>query len=282
MCLDTDRALIPRYRCVPGIYIVIAIAVAFTIAVFFFYVWHFSGGLSSNPDAWGQFGDYFGGVLNPIFGLGGFIALLFTLYHQREELEKTTKHFEAQTAIAQLQGFESTFFQLLGLYRQVVDDLKITAPFEMTGNPNSPGELVGRACLRGLHQELLERYLMRVQRGDLMTTLREGVQEVYGEFYEVYGHLVGHYFRTIYNIVKFIDRAEIDQEKKRTYSNLLRAQLSKYELGLLFYNCVSNFGSKELAPLVVKYNLLKHLEDSVLSGESDREELGLLSSPLEK
>ena len=123
MCPNSDNGK-RESRGGPGIYV--ALAIALTLLVLILYVRQFPDWLPDGREGWGQFGDYFGGVLNPIFGLGGFIALLFTFYHQREELEKTTKHVELQTRLARVQGFETTFFQLLGLYREVVNDLKIT------------------------------------------------------------------------------------------------------------------------------------------------------------
>ncbi|WP_051361315.1 hypothetical protein [Desulfuromonas sp. TF] len=53
------------------------------------YVLKFDAGLSSNPEIWGQFGDYIGGVLNPFFALLGLIALLLTIVLQSRELEYT-------------------------------------------------------------------------------------------------------------------------------------------------------------------------------------------------
>lgn len=252
----------------PTVYIVIAVLITISVLAAYFYRFH--GNLSSKPEEWGQFGDYIGGVLNPIFGLGGFIALLFTFFHQRDQLEATTRHVKAQAGTAKLQAFESTFFQLLTLYRDVTKDLRITRPFAAIDNPNSPGELEGRECLRFLHKELLARFLSPVERGDIPGPTREAVRMQYKKFYEEYGHLVGHYFRTIYNLVKFVSRAELTPDAKKIYTNLLRAQLSKYELGLLAYNCASEFGDRQLAPLVEEFDLLKHLEDSALSNPEHR------------
>ncbi len=74
------------------------------LAVLLFYgVWFF-GPLSSKGSTWAQFGDYFGGVLNPVVGLAALIALLWTLKLQREELktsiDELRKTAEAATAQA--------------------------------------------------------------------------------------------------------------------------------------------------------------------------------------
>lgn len=76
-------------------------------------------------------------------------------------------------------------------------------------------------------------------------------------FHIVFHHEIGHYFRNIYQILKFVDTSEV--ENKLFYSNLLRAQLSSDELALLFYNCLSEFGSKKFKPLLERYEFLEHL-----------------------
>jgi hypothetical protein len=53
------------------------------------YVLNFDGRLSDDPTAWGAFGDYVGGVLNPVFAFLAFIALLLTIILQSRELELT-------------------------------------------------------------------------------------------------------------------------------------------------------------------------------------------------
>ncbi len=51
---------------------------------------------------------------------------------------------------------------------------------------------------------------------------------------------------------------------KRLYSNLVRAQLSSFELLLLFYNCLSSMGVEKFKPLIEKYSLLKTLPGEFL------------------
>lgn len=44
---------------------------------------------SPEPEQWGQMGDFFGGMLNPILAFASFIALLYTIRIQSEELKLT-------------------------------------------------------------------------------------------------------------------------------------------------------------------------------------------------
>jgi hypothetical protein len=100
---------------------------------------------------------------------------------------------------------------------------------------------------------------------------RERINRVYLAFYRQNEADLGHYFRTLYNLVKFVDRSEIPD--KKLYTNLIRAQLSSIELALLFYNCLSDLGREKFKPLVEKYSLLKTLPRAKLLNPTDHERL---------
>ena len=90
----------------------------------------------------------------------------------------------------------------------------------------------------------------------------EIINSAYKNFYEKNQSEIGHYFRSLYNISKFIHMSEIGD--KRLYSNLLRAQLSVNEMALLFYNCLSELGCKKFKPLIEEYSLLKGIPEELL------------------
>lgn len=60
------------------------------------YISNFGIKWSPQHDAWGTFGDYFGGVLNPIFAVLGFLGVLHSLHLQRAQIRQMTadKHDE--------------------------------------------------------------------------------------------------------------------------------------------------------------------------------------------
>lgn len=101
-------------------------------------------GLSNNQELWGQFGDFIGGTLNPILAFLSFMALLYTIKIQTEELGlsrkelKETKEELKESRIAQqeqseslklqnqatkLQMFENTFFKLVELFIKTKESL---------------------------------------------------------------------------------------------------------------------------------------------------------------
>jgi hypothetical protein len=81
------------------------------------------------------------------------------------------------------------------------------------------------------------------------------------------------YFRHMYRIIKYVDETPSLYTLKDRYNYicLLRAQLSDYELGLVFYNCLSDNGVERFKPLAEKYALFNNIRDKVLQNpELDR------------
>lgn len=76
---------------------------------------------------------------------------------------------------------------------------------------------------------------------------------------------LGHYYRTVYQIVTFVDGQELlGAEEKYRYVKMLRAQMSDYEQILFYYNALSNMGHPWVTPsqpysLIIKYRLIKNL-----------------------
>lgn len=106
-----------------------------SISVFGAYFYSFPNGVSSDQMIWGAFGDFVGGSLNPILAFLSFLALLWTISIQSEELRDTRLELErsakAHTDSALLmeqqtqnqlrQNFETTFFSLFEI---LVNEIK--------------------------------------------------------------------------------------------------------------------------------------------------------------
>lgn len=78
----------------------LVLAVLLVVAVTLSYIDQFGSQRSADQELWGQFGDYFAGMLNPLFSLLAFLALMYSLVLQREEAQRNQARFEAQQAIA--------------------------------------------------------------------------------------------------------------------------------------------------------------------------------------
>jgi len=78
----------------------LALALLLVTVVALVYVDQFGTERSADGGTWGQFGDYFAGLLNPIFSLLAFGALMYSLVLQHEESLKNQVRFDAQYSIA--------------------------------------------------------------------------------------------------------------------------------------------------------------------------------------
>ena len=87
---------------------------------------------SFGKSTFGEWGDFFGGVLNPILTFLTFMGLLFTIVLQQTELRESRKEFERSANALELQNqaiekqsFESTFFQMLLLHNQIINSIDL-------------------------------------------------------------------------------------------------------------------------------------------------------------
>lgn len=221
--------------------------------------------LNSNPylNGWPEralFGEMFGAIESLFSGLA-FASLIITIYLQskelslqRQELEDTRMELRGQkdqlieqNKTLRLQRFEATFFQLLSFHNDITQAIDLSS----VGDGQ---HAMGRTSFKTMYSSLKDFYNNHPARRSLPAG--DLIKQAYGRFYYKYQPFVGHYFRSLYNIIKMVDRSGLPEEDRRVYVNLLRAQISSFELLLLFYNCLSNVG-EGFHEAVVRYDLLK-------------------------
>ena len=176
----------------------------------------------------------------------------YELAKTREQIQGQKEQLESQALTLKQQRFESTFFSLLDLFIGVIGSMEV----KVTGEGGPTAYFKGRECFTLLYSDLQREYRNRqpITQSTDYKALCNAAYDAFADYRQV---VVGHYFRTFYNIVKFVDRSPI--EDKQTYINILRAQLSSSELNLLFYNCVSNYGSHKFKPYVEQFGLLENM-----------------------
>ena len=204
--------------------------------------------------------------LNALFSGLAFWGVIYAILLQRSELALQRKELEltrnevrgqkeqleAQNTTLKKQNFENTFFSLIDLYISIVDALVIHVP--QLGTPRSDVTIKGRECFLNFFSDLKREYDGERKRLPDADDLALCVS-AYGRFADYRQSYIGHYFSTLYKIIQFVDSSEI--EEKQIYINILKAQLSSYELSLLFYNCLSNYGLKHFKLYVEKCGLLE-------------------------
>lgn len=229
-----------------------------------FFTWLFSGYYVKDFPQRGTFGDMFGAV-NALFSGLAFAGVIYAIFLQRKELELQRRELEStreelegqkiamieQNKFLNKQSLEGTFFQMLEFHNYILGSIEIR---------NSQGEPVkGKDCFRLWHNEIIENF----EHGPKENRLNnEVIQYFYNAFYQEWQGSIGHYFRSLYNIVKFVHYSDLAD--KKFYTNLVRAQLSVYELLLIFYNCEYGMGKDKFKLLIEDYSLLKTLSKDQL------------------
>ena len=227
-----------------------------------------------------QLGDRFEAV-NALFAGLAFAGVIFAIILQwkelglqRQELKDTRAEIRGQKETLQKQNFESSFFQLLGVHNANVNAMsfqgtqdieiaglkykelsqKVTNKANVTEDEIQYREYCGRDCfgyilqgLRNIHYEYSD-YQERSQKEEEFLTK------------------VGHYFRHLYHVVKFVDDQKDfpkDFEEKKRYTDFIHAQLSNEEFCVLLYLGRGDQGAPFKA-LVEEYSLFENRPSEVL------------------
>lgn len=230
---------------------------------------------------WGQAGDFFGGVLNPLLSFMALMAVLYTVKLQRQEIKEAREETkisnriqDKQTAIFERQNFEAVLFRLFEVHVRIAERAMVSS----SGQGNLFASLTSQAiselslldaslALDDLASTSKGRYyLFRQKEVEKLSTAARYVLEVDNP------EGLSHYFRNIYQILKVIDGYEVAVNDLggskdlrdnyfvcRQYSNMFRALLTGDELKLIALNCLTKSG-EGLKKYVEKYSLLKHLE----------------------
>ena len=226
----------------------------------------------------GTYGDMFGPV-NALFSGLAFAGLIITLVMQHEELGlqrneliQTNKElaaqreqFTAQTKTMQIQRFENTLFNMLSLQQGIVNGLE----FIPTDGADTTPICKGRTVFDVFYNTKITRH--RYMDEDTIWGIRGLIREV--NDVNVYLHvsdisIFDSYFRHLYRIFKYIDKSPlIDDSERYDYSCIVRAQLSKYELLLLFYNSLvfNDNGEFKFKRLIEKYAIFITIKEWMLA-----------------
>lgn len=220
-----------------------------------FYFTHFHKKFSTSNGDWGTFGDFLGGTLNPVFSFASFVALLYTINLQREELDKSTQELAKSSAALNKQSetqtkqqFENTFFSLLEQHNNILNTLvsakQISIINKYVLSRNGSGDLPGAKLMLQEHN-----------------------------------YKIGHYFRILYQLLKLIaanvpgsnigpdfNKEDISSKEfapnEKMYSNIVRSFLDYETTQLLAINCfcINDDDSYiKFKRLVERYSLLEHM-----------------------
>jgi uncharacterized membrane protein len=252
---------------------VVAVVVAFVVLASMQRYWvnaWFEPDAPKDLSAYGISGDFFG-FANAVFSALAFAILIVTLWMQRHELKmqrrelsitqdvmrQQEKEMHDQNESLRRQTFENTFFGLLSLHNEIVARTSLH-DHNATGR-QALDELVSRLWNIDLPITVDLETILHAELSGLNDPAGklDSLDLAYAEWYEAYDYVVGHYFRTLYNILKYVKNRGGQDELM--YAALVRSQLSGPEIELLLFTGLSEHGREKMKPLIERYSMLKHL-----------------------
>lgn len=253
--IDPDKKLEDLLKNLIPFVVVIA-ALLFLIYIFAFYKLP----IFENPSALGSFGDYIGGILNPIISFCTLLVAYSVWKLQKKEMAETKKALEDQAKTSERQRREQRFFDLLSLYSETVKGLVFQEKLHDSirfHHGKSAFFHVMRQIPDGI--ELLSTKYKKSEKGEalfqkLETELWDGYLDSTSEWWLEVNEIFLPYFRVTLTILKELE--DVLGEDHFRYAKLLRSQVTPNEACLLGYYLCLRENSEMLNNLVKKYAFL--------------------------
>lgn len=239
------QGTLKHYLVVFGVVAVLTLAAWFTwarlgVKVASEFLMH-QGGVPADAGAWGDTFGAFSAVIGAL-GLAGVVATLWqqatALREQREDLHR--------------QRFEDTFFQLLGLLRELRHEIRFDDWFASQGKDDGADSLAAAADIYERYVDTRSSSSSEMNAEELGLLYRDGIHK-HGE------QRLGPYFRVIYTILRRISEEQtISGPEKAKYGNILRSQLGSADLTLIAGNGLTDV-SGNFKQYINEFRLLKYL-----------------------
>jgi len=199
----------------------------------------------SFEDNYAAIGNFFNGITTPILTLATALFALWAFLSQQEQLK-------LQKEESNRQRIEGTFFHLFDLHTNMVRELEYEMPY---GKEN----YIGRAFFKKAYTDLINIYLQEDGMEDVrLHAAMKKLDKIHANNFHLYYKNLFQLFYWIYE-----HREVLSEKQKDSYIALIRAQLSHYEMMLVYFNAKffgRNFFYKMLDELTFlsKYNLDGH------------------------
>ncbi|WP_419770937.1 MAG: putative phage abortive infection protein [Candidatus Marinarcus sp.] len=208
--------------------------------------------VTADAEHFGQFGDFIGGTLNPILAFLSFMALLYTIKIQMDELKFTrdelkesriaqqeqSQSLRLQNQATKIQMFENTFFQLLRQHNEYLD-LVVEEKIKIDYFFNYTCDFTG--CT-GKELKCIDDILLNFCKiNQTNRTLKN-------------------YFTTLYQILKYIhEYAKTNDINAKFYTNIIRALIDDEILRLLAINCIAYPLFTQYKKYIEEYAFFEHI-----------------------
>ncbi|HEY6871402.1 MAG TPA: putative phage abortive infection protein [Geobacteraceae bacterium] len=212
----------------------------------------------------GQVGDTFGAFNAFVSGLAllGLVVTLALQIHQFKKTQETTDENQA----------ENSFFTMVDVLNGIVDSMTFTILDTIN---EKEIKFKGKECFSEIFRELENIAAVRKKVVNLdipmLAEEEERVKYIVKQYEDIYTfnhEQLGHFFRYLYNIIKYIKfKFKEKDEMQSLYIGLLQAQLSNHELALLMCNALSKHGKSstkvdQFRQWLDEHNFLENIDRS--------------------
>ena len=180
------------------------------------------------------------------------------LNSQREQIDEQRKQFQVQQDESRRTDCDNQFFKLIDLLNQNV----INTRHKFPSSDGKAHSVEGRECFRMWDMNLMEHYEKRKremcsQANPVSIDEKSQLGKICTEFFDSNIIDLFHYFKTVTYLMDFLasnNTITLDCGKK--YIRLLVAQMSVFEMSLIFYYCLSETGD-QMKQLTLKLRLFE-------------------------
>ena len=218
-------------------------------------------------------GDMLSGTLGVCLSFSATLFMVVTFREQRRQHADLIKQSKRER-------FESTFFNMLSMFFSVRDSASRHIANDTADSIKS---------IQAYYDGFIEYYKARrtmaevtvaeelLSDSDLTPAGLEQAEDCLGDLYAGYvsrsGCSIGYYFRYVHNMINFVlshwSESESGNDDIKRYLNMIQAQMSDEELGLLFYDAMSSLGlngrhEKQLKNNLDMYGFLENISERTL------------------
>ena len=251
-------------------------AIGFVLVMFIIllgvYVFKFKGNPSGQPEDFGTFGDYIGGLLNPFIAFLALLGLWQTNKKQVEILQDQIKDESRRAEEAEKREnrrYEedtkreliNDFYRSFDAYIKATENIVFNSKMSITGKQAITEYFNDEDCssdLKKMPHGSLEKLRLKEYHGVNQLGVLKSWGEIISTHMETLNEETGAYFRLLFRAIKSQDKVEENLQKSHIY--FLRAQLVESELMLIALNMLfTEKGRDDMSKYAKKYALLRHL-----------------------
>lgn len=200
------------------------------------YILNFTGHFSSNNSDWGAFGSYMGGVTSPILGIIGIVLTYSILNNQNKESRQSEFKYMFQILFDSMEGKKELITIKKGRIKHkgkeaikfINNDLKALISYQKNQNTSRP--------------------------------IREIVSNAFWSIYDDVDGSFATYMKNMHNCLKVIDMF-CESTHKRTYADMLRAQMDSEEMIFLLYNGIGSIDFAGFKRRIERYTMLQDIKN---------------------